>query len=191
MSMFETSVFDMRSTALAAALVFAACAGTAGAADAPRFGQPISPAEAAAWDISIGPDGAGLPPGSGTPAKGAVVYAEKCAACHGDKGQGGPNARLVGGQIHGDGPVVKTVGSYWPYATTLFDFVRRAMPFNAPESLSADQVYAVSAYVLSLNGIVPDDTVLDATSLPKIVMPNRNGFISSDQKPDIPLATAH
>src|SRR6516162_9884249 len=92
------------------------------AADAPHLGQPISPADAAAWDISIGPDGAGLPPGRGTPAEGAVVYAAKCAACHGDKGEGKTNARLVGGQITGDGPVVKTVGSYWPYATTLFDF---------------------------------------------------------------------
>src|SRR6202040_1845275 len=98
--------------ALVAALAFHA--GAAMAADAPHFGQPISPADAAAWDISIGPDGAGLPPGNGTQAQGAVVYAQKCAACHGDKGEGKTNARLVGGQITGDGPVVKTVGSYWP-----------------------------------------------------------------------------
>ena len=132
-------------------------------------------------------DGQGLPPGHGSVAQGGAIYAETCAACHGDKGQGGPADRLVGGfgtltaaQPGSNG------GSFWPYATTLFDFVRRAMPFNAPESLTADQVYAVSAYVLSLNGIVPDDTVLDATSLPKIAMPNRNGFTSPDPRPDVP-----
>jgi cytochrome c len=86
---------------------------------------------------------------------------------------------------------VKTVGSYWPYASTLFDYIRRAMPFNAPESLTDDQVYAVSAYVLSLNGIVPDDATLDAASLPKIAMPNRNGFISPDPRPDVPPKATH
>jgi mono/diheme cytochrome c family protein len=171
------SMFDMPSTVLVAAIAFAACAGPAGAADAPRFGQPISPADAAAWDISIGPDGAGLPPGSGTPAQGAAIYAEKCAACHGDKGQGGPNARLVGGQITGDGPVIKTVGSYWPYATTLFDFVRRAMPWTATKSLSNDEVYAVSAYVLRMNNIIGDNDAMDAKTLPQVKMPNRDGFI--------------
>src|ERR1700722_16013851 len=180
MSMRETSMFEIRSTALAMALAFAACGETAGAADAadaPHFGKPISPADAAAWDISIGPDGVGLPPGSGTPAQGAEVFAQKCAACHGDKGQGGPNARLVGGQIHGDGPVVKTVGSYWPYATTLFDFIRRAMPWNATKSLTDDEVYAVSAYVLRMNNIIGDSDVMDAKTLPQVKMPNRDGFI--------------
>ena len=177
MSMLETSMFEIRSTALAAALAFAVCAGTAGATDAPHFGKPISPADAAAWDISIGPDGVGLPPGSGMPAQGAEVFAQKCAACHGDKGQGGPNARLVGGQIHGDGPVVKTVGSYWPYATTLFDFVRRAMPWTATKSLTDDEVYAVSAYVLRMNNIIGDNDVMDAKTLPQVKMPNRDGFI--------------
>src|SRR5262249_56179720 len=113
------------------------------AAGTPHLGQPISAADAAAWDISVGPDCVGLPTGSGTPAQGAVVYAQKCAACHGDKGEGKTNARLVGGQITGDGPVVKTVGSYWPYATTLFDFTRRAMPWTAPKSLTADEPYPV------------------------------------------------
>jgi cytochrome c len=134
----------------AVVVTFAFHAGVAVAADAPHFGQPISPADAAAWDISIGPDGVGLPPGSGTPAQGAVVYAQKCAVCHGDKGEGKTNARLVGGQITGDGPVVKTVGSYWPYATTLFDFTRRAMPWTAPKSLTNDEVYAVTAHICSL-----------------------------------------
>src|SRR5580704_5437351 len=162
-----------------AALVaaFAFHAGAAMAADAPHFGQPISPADAAAWDISIGPDGVGLPPGSGTPAQGAVVYAQKCAMCHGDKGEGKINARLVGGQITGDGPVVKTVGSYWPYATTLFDFVRRAMPWNQPKSLTNDEVYAVSAYVLRMNNIIGENDVMDEKTLPQVKMPNRDGFI--------------
>ena len=122
-----TRLFGSRAVIMAA-LVLLACAGAAPAADGPHLGQPISPADAAAWDISIGPDGVGLPPGSGTPAQGAVVYAQKCAACHGDKGEGKTNARLVGGQITGPGPAVKTVGSYWPYATMVFDFTRRAMP---------------------------------------------------------------
>src|SRR5258708_33380166 len=108
MSMFEAPPFGPRA-AIAVALALDAVA--AAAADAPHFGQPISPADAASWDISVGPDGAGLPPGSGTPAQGAVVYAEKCAACHGDKGEGKTNARLVGGQITGGGPLVKTAGS--------------------------------------------------------------------------------
>ena len=173
MSMFETPTFGLCSIVVA----FALQAGAAVAADAPHFGQPISPAEAAAWDISVGPDGAGLPPGSGTPAQGAVVYAEKCAACHGDKGEGKTNARLVGGQIKGDGPVVKTVGSYWPYATTLFDFTRRAMPWTATKSLTNDEVYAVTAHILRLNGIIGDNDVIDAKTLPQVKMPNRDGFI--------------
>jgi S-disulfanyl-L-cysteine oxidoreductase SoxD len=111
------------------------------------------------------------------PAQGAVVYAQKCAVCHGDKGEGKINARLVGGQITGDGPVVKTVGSYWPYATTLFDFVRRAMPWNQPKSLTNDEVYAVSAYVLRMNNIIGENDVMDAKTLPQVKMPNRDGFI--------------
>src|SRR5258708_29705757 len=161
--------------AVAVALVFNAVAATA--ADAPHFGQPISPADAAAWDISIGPDGVGLPAGSGTPAQGAVVYAEKCAACHGDKGEGKTNARLVGGSIKGDGPRVKTVGSHWPYATTVFDFTRRAMPWTAPKSLTNDEVYAVTPHILRLNGIIGDNDAMDARTLPQVKMPNRDGFI--------------
>jgi cytochrome c len=147
------------------------------AAEGQRFGQPIAPEDAAAWDISIAPDGVGLPPGSGTPAQGAVVYAEKCAACHGQKGEGQPNDRLVGGQLTGDQPAVKTVGSYWPYATTLFDYTRRAMPWQQPKSLTNDEVYAVSAYILRLNGIIGENEVMDASTLSKVTMPNREGFI--------------
>jgi mono/diheme cytochrome c family protein len=149
------------------------------AADAPAFGQAVTPADVAPWDISIGPDGAGLPPGRGTPTEGAAVFAAKCQACHGEKGAGKPNDVLVGGfGTLGPGkPAVKTVGSYWPYATTLFDYIRRAMPFNASKTLSADEVYAVSAYILNLNGVIGTDDVLDAQSLPKVKMPNREGFV--------------
>src|SRR5262245_46826764 len=161
----------------ALALALALPAGIARAADVPHFGQPISPADAAAWDVSIGPDGAGLPPGRGPVAEGAVGYGEKCAAGHGDKGEGKTNARLVGGQIKGEGPVVKTVGSYWPYATTLFDFTRRAMPWTAPKSLTDNEVYAVTAYILRLNNIIGDGDVMDARTLPQVKMPNRDGFI--------------
>jgi S-disulfanyl-L-cysteine oxidoreductase SoxD len=177
MSTFETTVVGGCAALCAALVALALPAGAARAADVPRFGQPVSEADVAAWDISIGPDGVGLPPGSGTPAQGAVIYAEKCAACHGDKGEGKANARLVGGQITSDGPVVKTVGSYWPYATSVFDFIRRAMPWTAPKSLPDNEVYAVTAYILRLNGIIGDSDVMDAKTLPQVTMPNRNGFI--------------
>jgi len=154
-------------------------------AQTPRLGQPIAPADIAPWNISIGPDGAGLPPGRGTAAQGESVYVAKCQACHGEKGAGKPNDALVGGVgtlAAGKAPV-RTVGSYWPYATTLFDYVRRAMPFQAPKSLSADEVYAVSAYILSLNGIIGPDEFLDAQSLPRVKMPNRDGFILFPRNP--------
>jgi mono/diheme cytochrome c family protein len=149
------------------------------AAEGPGLGQAIAPAEFAPWDISVGPDGVGLPPGRGTAAQGEAVYASKCQACHGEKGAGKPNDALVGGAgtIASDRPAVKTVGSYWPYATTLFDYVRRAMPWNETKSLSNDELYAVSAYILHLNGVIGAMDVIDAQSLPKVRMPNRDGFI--------------
>lgn len=178
--------------ALAATIAVLACG--AAQADSPRYhlGRTPTQAEIDAWNIDVRADGQGLPPGRGSVAQGSAVYTQSCAACHGDKGQGGPAPRLVGGfgTLTQHNPV-KTVGSYWPYASTLFDYIRRAMPFNAPESLTDDQVYAVSAYVLSLNGIVPDDATLDAASLPKIAMPNRNGFISPDPRPDVPPKATH
>jgi mono/diheme cytochrome c family protein len=159
-------------------------------ADSPRYhlGRSPTQAETDAWNIDVRADGQGLPPGHGSVAEGRSIFAETCAACHGDKGQGGLADPLAGGfgTLSQPNPV-RTVGSYWPYATTLFDFIRRAMPFNAPESLDDNQVYAVSAYVLSLNGIVSDDAVLDGTILPKIAMPNRNGFITQDPRPDFPV----
>jgi S-disulfanyl-L-cysteine oxidoreductase SoxD len=162
-------------------LLYAAvtAAPAAALAQTPQFGQPIGQADTATWDISIGPDGAGLPPGRGTVAQGGAVYAAKCQACHGEKGVGRPNDQLVGGigTLEAGKTPVKTVGSYWPYATTLFDYVRRAMPWNAPKSLTDDEVYAVSAYILNLNGIIGANDIMDAQSLPKVTMPNRNGFI--------------
>jgi cytochrome c len=148
-------------------------------ADGPNLGRPVSPQEAAAWDISIAPDGANLPRGSGTPAQGEAVYRATCQTCHGERGAGKPNEQLVGGQgtLTGGGAPIKTVGSYWPYATTLFDYMRRAMPITAPKSLTDDQVYAVCAYILSLNGIIGETDTMNAETLPAVRMPNRDGFI--------------
>jgi len=142
------------------------------------IGTPVTGSALAAWNIDVAPDGHGLPAGSGDVAHGKAVFAAKCAMCHGAAGQGGIGDRLVGGRgtLASDKPV-KTVGSYWPYATTLFDYIRRAMPYNAPQSLSADDIYAVSAYLLYLNGVVPESTRLDAKTLPKVKMPNRHGFV--------------
>lgn len=146
----------------------------------PGLGVPATAANIAAMDISIGPDGAGLPPGSGTPKQGAEIYAAKCAACHGPQGVNGINDRLVGGEgTLTTATPVKTIGSYWPYATTVFDFVRRAMPYPAPHSLTDAETYAVTAYLLHLNGIIGPDDVMDAASLPKVKMPNRDGFTSA------------
>ena len=148
-------------------------------AQAPKFGQPIAPADVAPWDISIGPDGAGLPPGRGTPKQGEAVYAAKCQACHGEKAAGSPNEPLVGGigSLAPDKVPVKTVGSYWPYATTLFDYIRRAMPLNESKTLSNDEVYALAAYLLQLNEIIGESDTMDAQTLPKVRMPNRDGFV--------------
>lgn len=147
-------------------------------AQAVDFGRPATPDEIKLWDIDVGPDGKGLPAGSGKVAQGKQIFADNCAACHGDNGQGGIKDRLVGGQgtLASNMPV-KTVGSFWPYATTLFDYIHRAMPYPSPGSLSTDETYAVTAYILSLNGIVPADGKVDKESLPKINMPNRDGFV--------------
>jgi mono/diheme cytochrome c family protein len=163
---------------VAAALALAII-GTTAFADTPNLGRPATPDEIASWDISIGPDGAGLPPGRGTPLQGEAVYIAKCLACHGEKGAGKPNDALVGGRgtLAGDQAPIKTVGSFWPYATTLFDYVRRAMPLNESKSLSNDEVYAVVAYVLLLNGIIGETEMIDAQALAKVRMPNTDGFM--------------
>ena len=168
-----------------ALIVALLAAPAATAADAPKLGEPVAPADLAAWDISIAPDGVGLPQGQGTSTQGEAVFAGKCQACHGEKGAGKPNDVLAGG-IGSLGPgqtPVKTVGSYWPYATTLFDYIRRAMPYNEPKSLTADETYALSAYILALNGIIGAGDVVDAQSLPRVKMPNRDGFIPFPRQP--------
>lgn len=166
-----------RLLATAAALIVLS---PAALAEGPELGRVATPDEIASWDISVDPSGAGLPPGNGTPKQGEAVYAEKCIACHGEKGVGKPNDQLVGGRgsLTGDQTPIKTVGSFWPYPTTLFDYVRRAMPLGAPKSLSDDEVYAVAAYILHLNGVIGEAEVMDAQTLPKVQMPNRDGFIS-------------
>jgi cytochrome c len=167
--------------AIAAALaVILADAAAGRAGESYGIGRVATPQEIAGWNIDIGPDGAGLPPGQGGVTEGHAIFDEKCAACHGAHGEGKPMDRLAGGfGTVFDVKSERTVGSFWPYATTLFDFVRRAMPFDAPQSLDADQVYAVCAYVLYLNKLVPQDAVLDAKTLPKIEMPNRSHFVSA------------
>lgn len=161
-------------------LTGAACAaGEVVSAPGPHLGRAATPGEVAVWNIDIPPSGAGLPAGSGTAKQGAAVYVAKCLACHGEKGAGKPADKLVGGvgSLASAQPV-RTVGSYWPYATTLFDYVRRAMPLNNPMSLSDDDVYAVSAYILFQNGIIAADERMNAATLPRVKMPNRDGFIS-------------
>jgi S-disulfanyl-L-cysteine oxidoreductase SoxD len=163
-------------------LMLVGCAGVTpqtSASKPPALGTPVGAAEIARWDISIPPSGAGLPAGSGTARQGAQVYEQKCLACHGAKGAGKPADVLAGGTgtLAGKTPL-RTVGSYWPYATTLFDYVRRAMPITNPLSLTSDEVYAVTAYVLALNGIIGEDAVMNAQSLPQVKMPNRDGFVS-------------
>ena len=172
---------SMRNIFVAAApALVCALASPVFAQQSPNLGKSISPEDLASWDISIGPDGAGLPPGGGTVKQGEAVFAAKCQACHGEKGAGTPNDRLVGGQgsLPGDKPPIKTVGSYWPYATTLFDYIRRAMPFNESKSLTNDEVYGVVAYLLNLNGVIPESDTMNAQSLPNVAMPNRDGFIT-------------
>lgn len=149
------------------------------------IGTPASPAQVAAWNIDVAPDGKNLPAGHGSVSQGHEIYDAKCSACHGLHGEGGVGDRLSGGQgTLASATPVRTVGSYWPYATTLFDYIRRAMPLNAPQSLSNEEVYAVSGYVLFLNGLVTDDAVIDAKTLTALKMPNRDGFIG-DPRPDV------
>ena len=144
------------------------------------IGRTATDAEVAGWNIDIGRNGENLPPGSGTVSQGKEVFAQQCAACHGDKGEGGVGERLVGGQgtIATPKPI-KTVGSFWPYAPTLFDYIRRAMPQNAPQSLANEDVYAVSAYILNLNGLLPADATLDAKTLAKLWEFNTNAGVNA------------
>jgi len=175
----------------AAALALVACASRpagrpAAAQPGVKFGQPVSEADIAPWNIDVRTsDGQGLPPGRGTVAEGKAVYEAKCLACHGPDAKGGS---VYGTMVGGIGSFktnqrVLTPGSMYPYAPILFDYTRRAMPMDRPQTLTANEVYAVSAYLLHLNGLVPADAVMDQTSLSKVQMPNRDGFVLDD-RPD-------
>lgn len=151
---------------------------TAGlAAESPNLGEPITEADIAPWDITVMPDGTGLPEGSGTAAIGASVFAEKCAACHGAQGEGGIATSLNAGPPQATLDGGKSVANFWPYATTLFDFIRRAMPPTAPNTLPAEEVYALTAYVLYLNELIGEDDTIDQETLPEVELPNRDNFI--------------
>ena len=175
---------SMRKPLIALAATLACGAGAAIAfaqSPSPNLGKPISEADIKAWDIAILPDGTNLPAGSGTSAQGAKVYAEKCVACHaeGGKGGGAPGAGpLIGGAPLANGiETAKTIANYYAYATTVFDYIRRAMPYNAPRSLKDDEVYALTAYILALNKLIGENDVIDAKTLPQVKMPNRDNFI--------------
>ena len=161
------------------------------AAQLPTYGVGLTPTgeEVQAWDLTIPPDGQGLPPGSATAVLGKAIYVERCASCHGERGDDPKYNVLVGGRgtLTTDQPV-KTVGSFWQYAPTLWSYIRRAQPLDEPGSLDADQVYAVTAYLLHLNGIIGEQDVMDATTLPPAKMPNHDGSVP-DPQPDVGKAS--
>lgn len=174
-----------RTFILFAAVAVAFWSGAAYSAD-PNLGKPISPQDFAEWNIDVEPSGAGLPPGSGTSDQGAAIFAEQCAACHGEGGKGAttttsgaPAAPPVVSSVKRNGidDTTLTIANYWPYATTLFDYIRRSMPWTSPRSLSDDQVYALTAYILAQNRLIDARQVINAQTLPRVHMPNRNGFI--------------
>ena len=178
-------MWKRRTSAFAALLLLVPAATLS--AQSPRYGvgRPPTPDEIRSLGSAIAPDGTGLPSGSGTVAAGRELFEKQCARCHGPTGEGAVGARLVGGQ--GTLPTprpLKTVGSFWPYATTLWDYVNRAMPFDRPGLLTPPEVYAAVAFVLNLNGIIQEGQAMDATSLPKVKMPNRDGFVP-DSRPDV------
>jgi mono/diheme cytochrome c family protein len=178
-------VWKRSDVALVLALVWTGALALAAQSPAVGVGRPATPDEIRALGPAIAPDGGGLPPGSGTVAAGREVFATRCSKCHGEKAQGDVGPALVGGRgtLRTPRPL-KTVGSFWPYATTVWDYVNRAMPFDEPGLLKPPDVYAVVAYILNLNGIVASDAVMDAGSLPKVRMPNRDGFVA-DPRPDV------
>jgi len=143
----------------------------------PKLGQPIAPGDLKPWDITIFPDGKGLPAGSGTAVQGAPIFQAKCAACHGENAKGGEATMVTAGPPRATLDGGKTIANFWPYATTVFDFIRRAMPANAPKSLTDQEVYALTAYLLSLNKLIGETDVINAQTLPKVKMPNANNFI--------------
>jgi mono/diheme cytochrome c family protein len=166
--------------ALAAALLLTLAAAPSGrAADAPGLGKPISEADIKGWNITILPDGTNLPPGSGTPAQGAAIFAQKCAGCHGEGAKGGSARMLVGGGslVAGGIEAEKTIANFWADPTTLFDYIRRAMPWPQPRSLSNEEVYSLCAYIFSLNKFIGENDTMDAQTLPKVKLPNKGNFI--------------
>ncbi len=159
------------------------------------LGTPATAAQIAAWNTDIGPDGLGLPAGRGSAKQGAVIYAAQCAACHGAEGQGleplypaliGRPADVESFDFASHPKAVRTIGNYWSHATTLYDYIRRAMPLYTPGSLSADETYAVTAYLLAANRVIPDTAVLDAAALRAVVMPARDRFVADDRSPTRP-----
>ncbi len=177
---------SMRSAAAALALLTAGCASAPAPAPlpAPRLGQAVTAAEVARWNGDVFPDGRGLPPGRGVAADGDALFRLHCQICHGPAGRGASAEELAGSNepLTSETPD-KTIGSYWPYATTLFDFIRRAKPMGAPGSLTADEVYALSAYLLSINGVIDAAQEMNARTLPAVRMPNRDGFVGVDLPP--------
>jgi len=170
MSTFKHAIF--------VASVCMASMGGALLAETPNRGKPIDEAAIAPWDISILPDGTGLPKGSGTPEQGAPIFAEKCSGCHGENGKGGEaNALISDRELIGISAAQKTIKNFWPYSTTVFDFIRRAMPFQMPHSLNDDEVYALTAYILAGNKLIGPNDAMDAQTLPKVKMPNHDNFI--------------
>ena len=181
-----------------AAAIFAAGALTAAQSAPKRYGigTPATPEHVAALDIDVRPDGTGLPPGRGTAREGGEVYAQKCAACHGARGEGGSNDALVGAEPKNTAPfgpayeqwrggrpdVPFTIGNYWPFAPTIFDYVRRAMPASAPGSLTANETYSLVAWLLASNGIIADTAEMNAETLPRVSMPARSRFVPDDRK---------
>ncbi len=164
----------------ASLLLLAVAATTATAADSPHLGKPITDADIKPWDITVLPDGTNLPVGSGTAAQGAKLYVDKgCSLCHGPNGKGGPNPTLVGNpSLTADGIAsTKTIANFWAWPTTLFDYIRRAMPWTSPHTLSDDEVYALCAYLFAANNLIPEDEVMNAQTLPKVKMPNHDNFI--------------
>ncbi len=164
----------------ASLLLLAVAATTATAADSPHLGKPITDADIKPWDITVLPDGTNLPVGSGTAAQGAKLYVDKgCSLCHGPNGKGGPNPTLVGNpSLTADGIAsTKTIANFWAWPTTLFDYIRRAMPWTSPQTLSDDEVYALCAYLFAANKLIAEDEVMDAQTLPKVKMPNHDNFI--------------
>ena len=168
---------SMHKVSFAAASLALTLAAGAAFADGPNLGKPVSPSDLSVWDIFIMPDGTGLPPGSGTSAQGAPIFKQKCAACHGENGQGGHAVRLIGGPPKATLDGGKTIANYWPYATTVFDYIRRAMPFTQPRSLTDQEVYALTAYLLAGNKLIGENDEINATTLPKVSMPNRGNFV--------------